>query len=154
MVFAAGLLADAVENMQQLGWLPFLDHVLWNTSTYLSEDSSVGDLFHSLLGYADQPTVLQFIVWVTYLLVSTAAFIMLGHRQKASARGGRTTEVTSADADVTITPAAGGPQAAAPTSDVDTVLVDAGVTGRTTPDAAVTAPPGAATPPERTPPRA
>ena len=32
MVFAAGLLADAVENMQELGWLPFLEHVLWNTS--------------------------------------------------------------------------------------------------------------------------
>ena len=32
MVFAAGLLADAVENMQQLGWLPFLGHSLWNTS--------------------------------------------------------------------------------------------------------------------------
>ena len=26
MVFAAGLLADAVENMQELGWLPFLGH--------------------------------------------------------------------------------------------------------------------------------
>ncbi len=37
MVFAAGLLVDAVENMQELGWLPFLDHMLWNTSTYLSE---------------------------------------------------------------------------------------------------------------------
>ena len=24
MVFAAGLLADAVQNMQELGWLPFL----------------------------------------------------------------------------------------------------------------------------------
>ena len=33
MVFAAGLLVDAVENMQELGWLPFLDHTLWNTST-------------------------------------------------------------------------------------------------------------------------
>ena len=69
MVFAAGLLADAVENMQQLGWLPFLGHTLWNTSGFLSEDSSLGDVFHSLLGYADQPTVLQVIVWVAYVAV-------------------------------------------------------------------------------------
>src|ERR1019366_8170957 len=67
MVFAAGLLADAVENMQQLGWLPFLGHTLWNTSGALSEDSSLGDVFHSLLGYADRPTVLQLIVWVTFV---------------------------------------------------------------------------------------
>ena len=32
MVFAAGLLADAVQNMQELGWLPFLGHPLWDTT--------------------------------------------------------------------------------------------------------------------------
>ena len=80
MVFAAGLLADAVQNMQQLGWLPFLDHALWNTSHYLSESSSIGDVFHSLLGYADHPTVLQAIVWVTYLGAATTAFIKMGRR--------------------------------------------------------------------------
>lgn len=80
MVFAAGLLVDAVENMQQLGWLPFLDHTLWNSSSYLSESSSIGDVFHSLLGYADHPTVLQAIVWVTYLGVATTAFIVMGRR--------------------------------------------------------------------------
>ena len=84
MVFAAGLLADAVENMQELGWLPFLDHVLWNTSTYLSEDSSIGDVFHSLLGYADQPTVLQFLVWAVYLIVATTAFVLMGRRKQSA----------------------------------------------------------------------
>src|SRR5487761_2646701 len=38
MVFAAGLLADAVENMQALGWLPFLHHGIWNTSSFLRQD--------------------------------------------------------------------------------------------------------------------
>jgi high-affinity iron transporter len=80
MVFAAGLLADAVENMQQLGWLPFLGHTLWNTSGALSEDSSLGDVFHSLLGYADRPTVLQLIVWVTFVAVSATLFIRMGRR--------------------------------------------------------------------------
>ena len=85
MFFAAGLLADAVENMQQLGWLPFLDHTLWDSSRYLSESSSIGDLFHSLLGYADHPTVLQAIVWVTYLVASATAFILLGRRRRPGA---------------------------------------------------------------------
>ena len=86
MVFAAGLLADAVENMQELGWLPFWDHVLWSTSTFLSEDSTLGDVFHSLLGYADHPTVLQFLVWAGYLAGATTAFVVLGRRQRRSGR--------------------------------------------------------------------
>src|SRR5579863_4051864 len=80
MVFAAGLLADAVENMQQLGWLDFGRHVLWNTSGTVSEASNFGDVLHSLLGYADRPTVLQVVVWLTYVVVSTICFIRLGKR--------------------------------------------------------------------------
>jgi len=77
-VFAAGLLADAVENMQQLHWLDFGTHVLWNTSGTISEASSFGDVLHSLLGYADHPTELQAFVWAIYLVVSTCLFIRVG----------------------------------------------------------------------------
>jgi high-affinity iron transporter len=88
MVFAAGLLADAVENMQELGWLPFLEGHVWDSSRFLSEDSSLGDVFHSLLGYADHPTVLQVIVWVTYVSVATTLFITLGRRSRRPATAG------------------------------------------------------------------
>src|SRR5579863_2350873 len=80
MVFAAGLLADAVENMQQLHWLRFGGHVLWNTSGTVSEASNFGDVLHSLLGYADRPTELQAFVWLTYVVVSTILFIRVGKR--------------------------------------------------------------------------
>jgi high-affinity iron transporter len=82
MVFAAGLLADAVENLQQLGWLPFGEHVLWNSSHVVSEGSSIGDVLHSLLGYADRPTVLQAVVWVGYLAISLTAFVLLSRKSK------------------------------------------------------------------------
>jgi high-affinity iron transporter len=82
MVFAAGLLADAVENLQQLGWLPFGEHVLWSTSRVVAEDSSLGDVAHSLLGYADHPTVLQAFVWVAYLAISLTAFLHLARRSR------------------------------------------------------------------------
>jgi len=106
MVFAAGLLVDAVQNMQELGWLPFLDHALWNTSSYLSESSSIGDVFHSLLGYAEQPTVLQAIVWVVYLGVATTAFVAMGRRGRTSAPA-----ASVAPAETTEGPAAGEPAA-------------------------------------------
>jgi high-affinity iron transporter len=80
MVFAAGLLADAVENMQQLHWLNFGDHVIWNTSGTVSEASSFGDVLHSLLGYADRPTELQAFVWLFYVVVSTIFFFRLAKR--------------------------------------------------------------------------
>jgi len=63
MVFAAGLLVDAVQNMQELGWLPGAGVQLWHTGGILSEDTTVGDMMHSFFGYADSPTALQAIVY-------------------------------------------------------------------------------------------
>jgi high-affinity iron transporter len=85
MVFAAGLLADAVQGMQELGWLPFGEQVLWDSQRYLSESSNIGDAFHGLVGYADHPTVLQAVVWLTYVTVTTSAFLVMGRRSRSSA---------------------------------------------------------------------
>jgi high-affinity iron transporter len=85
MLFAAGLLADAVENMQELGWLPMGQRVLWDSSRMISESSSLGDVFHSLFGYADHPTVLQAIVYVGYLAVALPFFMRAG--RPPTARG-------------------------------------------------------------------
>jgi high-affinity iron transporter len=93
MVFAAGLLADAVENMQQLHWLDFGRHVLWNTSGTISEASSFGDVLHSLLGYADHPTELQAFVWFIYLVVSTILFIRVGTSGRRHGRTGERSHV-------------------------------------------------------------
>src|SRR5579859_5785932 len=39
MVFAAGLLADTVQNLQELGWIRVLTAPMWHTGQILSEDS-------------------------------------------------------------------------------------------------------------------
>jgi high-affinity iron transporter len=85
MVFAAGLLADAVENLQQLGWLPVLDTAMWHSGQLLSEDSSFGDVLHSFFGYSDAPTPLQLLVYVGYLAIVIAAFLGLRGRVRAKA---------------------------------------------------------------------
>jgi high-affinity iron transporter len=86
MLFAAGLLADAMENLQQLGWIKLGSHVMWNTSGFMSESSNLGDIFHSLLGYADQPTVLQGLVWLAYVAVSVSIFMMMGRKPRTGTR--------------------------------------------------------------------
>jgi high-affinity iron transporter len=87
MVFAAGLLADAVENMQQLGWLPVLNSPMWHTTNLLSEGSAFGDVLHSFFGYSDAPTPFQLLIYVTYLAVVVVAYLGLRPRLGRRAHG-------------------------------------------------------------------
>jgi high-affinity iron transporter len=87
MVFAAGLLADSVENLQQLGWLPVLNAPMWHSARLLSESSSVGDVLHSFFGYSDAPTPLQLLIYLGYLAVVVIAF--LGVRARLATRTAR-----------------------------------------------------------------
>jgi high-affinity iron transporter len=75
MVFAAGLLADSVENLQQLGWLPILNAPMWNSARVLSEGSSFGDVLHSFFGYSDAPTPLQLLVYAGYLAAVVLSYL-------------------------------------------------------------------------------
>ena len=86
MVFAAGILVDAVENLQQLGWLPVLTRQLWNTSGALAEKSTLGDIFHTFFGYADRPTVLQLGVYVVYLSVAVGLYLRQRPTHRLSAQ--------------------------------------------------------------------
>ncbi len=83
LFFAAGLLADAVQNMQQLNWITFGLTPLWNTSRVLSESSTVGDLLHSFLGYAEEPTVLQATLYVLFLAVAGSIFTWMTRKPSA-----------------------------------------------------------------------
>ena len=74
LIFAAGLLADAVQNMQELGWITIGVVPLWNTSHFLSESSTIGDLLHSFVGYSEEPTLLQGILYTLFLLISCGLF--------------------------------------------------------------------------------
>ncbi len=67
MVVAAGLLADAVQNLQALAVLPGASMTLWNMSGALPDSSGIGDVLHGLLGYSSAPTALQAAVWVLFL---------------------------------------------------------------------------------------
>jgi high-affinity iron transporter len=90
MVFAAGLLADSIQNLQELGWLPVLTTPLWHSARLLSEDSAIGDVLHSFFGYSDAPTPLQIVGYVAYLAVAVGIYLGLRARLTARGRNGRT----------------------------------------------------------------
>jgi high-affinity iron transporter len=75
MVVAAGLLADAVQNLQALHVLPGGSTTLWNMSGTLPDDTGIGDVLHGLLGYSSAPTVLQAVLWVAFLAVGLTLFL-------------------------------------------------------------------------------
>ncbi len=78
LIFASALLSDAVENLQQLNWIPFLKEQLWNTTSFLNESSAIGDIFHSFLGYAQTPTYGQAISQLAFLVVAGFIFLKKG----------------------------------------------------------------------------
>jgi high-affinity iron transporter len=74
LLFAAALVSNAVQNVQELGWLRLGTAHLWNTAHWLSEDSPLGDMLHAFLGYAQSPTVLQVLAYVGFLAIAGGLF--------------------------------------------------------------------------------
>jgi high-affinity iron transporter len=64
---AAGLAAQAIAFLQQADILTALDQTVWDTSWILSDSSYLGRALHTLIGYVDQPTAMQLIVYAATL---------------------------------------------------------------------------------------
>jgi high-affinity iron transporter len=69
LVFAAGLVARSVHEFIELGWLPALVEHIWNTASILSDESALGQVATSLLGYRSSPALSEVIGYVIYLAV-------------------------------------------------------------------------------------
>lgn len=68
-LLAAGLAAQAVAFLQQAGYLHWLITPLWDTSRLLPENSLIGSLVHTLIGYMDQPNGTQLAAYVLTVAV-------------------------------------------------------------------------------------
>jgi high-affinity iron transporter len=66
-LLAAGLAAQCVGFLQQAWIVTALSETLWDTSDILPDSSIFGRVLHTLIGYTDQPTQLQAIVYVATL---------------------------------------------------------------------------------------
>jgi high-affinity iron transporter len=70
---AAGLASQAASFLQQADVVTIGSQTAWDTSAILSDSSLVGRVLHTLVGYADQPSVLQVVVYAATL---TAIFTL------------------------------------------------------------------------------
>ncbi|MBI3740679.1 MAG: FTR1 family protein [Chloroflexi bacterium] len=69
LLFAAGLLAHAVHEFQEIGGLPMLTKIAWDTNWLLTNDSVIGSLLRSLIGYNAQPSLLEVVSYLAYWVI-------------------------------------------------------------------------------------
>jgi high-affinity iron transporter len=83
---AAGLAAQAMVFLQQAGIVTALADTAWDTSAILSDTSLFGRVLHTLLGYSDQPSILQVVVYLIVLIGGFGLARLSGAQAGARAR--------------------------------------------------------------------
>jgi high-affinity iron transporter len=83
-LLAAGLAAQAAAFLQQAGLIPVLADTAWDTSAILSDTSLLGRVLKTLIGYTDQPSVLQVVVYGLTLAAIVTLTKTVGARKAAA----------------------------------------------------------------------
>jgi high-affinity iron transporter len=88
-LLAAGMAAQAVAFLERANWLNSLDTVIWDSAWLLSDKSMAGRAMHTLIGYTDQPTEMQLLVYLAVLTVTVVLMRLTGsqHSNRAVAAG-------------------------------------------------------------------
>lgn len=67
ILFAAGLVAHAAHEFAEAGLLAAIEGPkLWSTKAFLPDNSGLGAILRAVLGYQDEPTVLELVAYVGY----------------------------------------------------------------------------------------
>ncbi|MCF7820864.1 MAG: FTR1 family protein [Mariprofundaceae bacterium] len=75
MLLAAGMASQAAWNLVVIDMIPPLVDSLWNTSSWLSQESFIGELLNVLIGYDENPSGMQLLVFV----IALALMLLLDH---------------------------------------------------------------------------
>jgi high-affinity iron transporter len=82
---AAGLAAQCVGFLQQAWIVTALSQPLWDTSAILPDSSLLGRVLHTLIGYTDQPSAMQVLVYVATLAAIVVATRLAAPQRPAPA---------------------------------------------------------------------
>jgi high-affinity iron transporter len=83
-LLAAGMAAQAAAFLEKANWLTALDNVVWDSGWLLSDSSLPGKALHTLIGYTDQPTAMQLMVYLAILAVTFVLMRLYGAPAKAT----------------------------------------------------------------------
>jgi high-affinity iron transporter len=83
ILFAAGLVGLSIGEFNEIGWIPAVVTPLWSLEHLLPDQSLVGQILHTLVGYTSSPSLSQVIAYLGFLGLLT--FIILWRRRPAPA---------------------------------------------------------------------
>jgi high-affinity iron transporter len=71
VLFAAGLVAHGVHELEEAGVLPILIEHLWDTNGIVNENGTLGSLLKGVFGYNGNPSLLEACAYALYLFAVT-----------------------------------------------------------------------------------
>jgi len=69
LLFASGLLAHGTHEFHEAALIPAVIEHVWDTNAIIHDTSSVGSLLNAVFGYNGNPSLVEVLVYASYLLV-------------------------------------------------------------------------------------
>ena len=88
MLLAAGMAAQAVGFLESTGIVTVLDEMVWDMSDILSEGSIPGRVLHTLVGYVEQPTLMQLVAYIATILIMIGLSRLVATSQESAKNAG------------------------------------------------------------------
>ncbi|MBP2150749.1 FTR1 family protein [Xanthobacter autotrophicus DSM 597] len=85
-LLAAGLAAQVVGILQDAGFIQSLADPVWNSSWLLADDSALGRVLRTLVGYRAEPTGMQVIAYAATVAVIVGLSAIINGRRSATPR--------------------------------------------------------------------
>ncbi len=76
ILFAAGLVAYGIHELQEAHLLPFFTTEAWNMNHILNEEGSLGSILRGLLGYNGNPSILEALAYGIFLMAMVILFLV------------------------------------------------------------------------------
>ena len=68
ILFAAGLVAHGVHELNEVGWIPAVVEHIWDSNHLIDEESTFGLILKALFGYNGNPSLSEFIAYIGYFV--------------------------------------------------------------------------------------
>ena len=81
ILFAAGLVAHGIHELQEAGIIPIVIEHVWDVNAILNEKGTIGEFMKGLFGYNGNPSLIEVSSYLAYLLF---VFFFLNNRPKTS----------------------------------------------------------------------
>jgi len=78
IVVAAGIASYGVHALQVYGWLPGLHNTAFDITSVYDQSSWYGEVLQGIFNFRPEPSWLQVIVWVGYIVIVGTAFVLRG----------------------------------------------------------------------------